>query len=147
ADDTDAAKHHYKLTLTKIGRLIPREINADFFEEAFPGAGIKDEEAFKARIKQELEKETLRLSNDRLQNDIFETLVHGTAIELPGEFLKSWLKKGSENEKTDEEVEKEFPSFDHQLRWTLISDKLIKDNDIQVSYDEVMADIKAKVSA
>lgn len=147
ADDTEAAQSFYKLTLTKIGRLIPRELDEAFFAEAFPGAEIKDEAAFKERVRQELEKETDRLAKDRIQNELFETLVHETPLDLPVDFLKVWLRRGSETEKTEEEVEKEFPSFDHQLRWTLISDKLIRDYGIKVSYEEVMEDIKGKVMA
>ncbi|PSK93900.1 trigger factor [Taibaiella chishuiensis] len=147
AADTEAANCYYLLTLTKIGRLIPRELNADFFAEAFPNADVTDEAAFRERVKQELEKETERIAKERIQNELFETLVHETPIELPVTFLKAWMKKGGEQVKSDEEVEKEFPSFDHQLRWTLISDKLVRENEIQVSYDEVMEDIKAKVMA
>lgn len=147
ADDQEAAQGYYKLTLTKIGRLIPREMDEAFYAEAFPGAEIKDEAAFKEKVKQELEKETERIAKDRIQNEIFETLVHETPLELPVDFLKVWLKRGGEQEKTAEEVEQEFPSFDHQLRWTLISDKLIRDNDIKVSFEEVMDDIKSKVMA
>ncbi|MFT4062901.1 MAG: trigger factor [Edaphocola sp.] len=147
ANGIDEANNYYKLTLTKIGKLIPRELNEDFYAEAFPGADIKDEAGFRERVKQELEKETNRIANDRLQNEIFETLVHETPINLPVDFLKTWMKRGGEEVKTDEEVEKEFGSFDHQLRWTLISDKLVREYGIKVGYEEVMADIKAKVLA
>ncbi len=147
ADAPEAAQDYYKLTLTKIGRLIPREMNEEFYAEAFPGAEIKDEATFKERVSQELEKETERIAKDRIQNEIFETLVHETPLQLPVDFLKIWLRKGGEQEKTAEEVEQEFPSFDHQLRWTLISDKLIRDYGIQVSFDEVMSDVKSKVMA
>ncbi|OJU78023.1 MAG: hypothetical protein BGO09_02235 [Bacteroidetes bacterium 47-18] len=132
-------------TLTKVGRLIPRELNESLFEEAFPGQGITTEEAFRDLLKQEIGKEGARLTNEKLQNEIFETLVHETKIELPVAFLKSWIKRSGEQIKTDEEVEKEYPSFEHQLIWTLISDKLIKEYDIKVSMDEVLADIKTKV--
>ncbi len=108
AADAEAANSNYLLTLTKIGRLIPRELNADFFEEAFPNADVKDEAAFRERVKQELEKETERIAKERIQNELFETLVHETPIELPVTFLKAWMKKGGEQTKSDEEVEKEF---------------------------------------
>jgi trigger factor len=147
ANEPEAANDYYKLTLTKIGRLIPREMNEEFYAEAFPGADIKDEAGFKARVSQELEKETERIAKDRIQNEIFEMLVHETPLDLPVDFLKLWLKRGGEKEKTAEEVEQEYPSFDHQLRWTLISDKLIRDYGIQVSFEEVMADVKSKVMA
>ena len=39
--------------------------------------------------------------------------------------------------KTDEEIEKEFPAFLNQLKWTLISDKIVQDNTIQVQPDEI----------
>ena len=42
-------------------------------------------------------------------------------------------------------MEKEFPSFDHQLRWTLISDKLIQESGINVTIEDVKEDIKGRV--
>src|SRR5690554_3657194 len=145
SEDKEAQNAFYKLTLTKVGYLVIPELNEEFFEQVFPNAGITDEEGFKAKLKEEIIKETNRLSIDRLQNDLFETLVHHTEMEFPVDFLKNWLKKGQEEEKTDEEVEKEFPSFEHQLRWTLISDKLVKEFDIQVSIDEVKEVVTQKV--
>lgn len=146
-ESQEAADAYYKLTLTKVGRLEPRDLNEEFFEEVFPGQGIKDEEAFKARIKEEMSKETDRIGTDRLQNEVFEMLVHGTEIDLPTDFLKTWLKKGQEKEKTDEEVENEWSSFEHQLRWTLISDKLVNDYKVEVSLEEVKEEMKTRVVA
>ncbi len=146
-ESQEAADAFYKLTLTKVGRLEARDLNEEFFEEVFPGQGIKDEDAFKARIKEEMGKEINRIGNDRLQNEIFEMLVHGTDIELPVDFLKTWLKKGQEKEKTDEEVTSEWPSFEHQLRWTLISDKLVNDYKVEVSLEDVKAEMKNRVMA
>lgn len=135
----------FKLTLTKTGRLLPSEKNAEFFAKVFPNEEIKDDAQFDARLKEELGKEALRVSKERLENDLYETLVHETKMELPVGFLKNWLKRGGDKMKTDEEVNQEFPSFDHQLRWTLISDKLIKDLGIEVSEEEVMSDLKGKI--
>jgi trigger factor len=146
ATSEEAKSASYKLVLTKVGRLIPRELNEDFYAEVFTNGDVKDEATFRERIREELKKQTARLGIDRLQNEIFETLVHETPIELPVAFLKNWLKKGGEKEKTDEEVEAEYSSFDHQLRWTLISDKLVREYKIEVKYDEVMADIRNRVA-
>jgi trigger factor len=144
-EDKAAQEGYYKLTLKKAGTLVPRELNEEFFNEIFPNAEVKDEAAFKAKLKEELEKETERIASEQLQNTLFETLVHETPMKLPVDFLKNWMKRSGEKEKADEEVEAEFPDFDHQLRWTLISDKLVKDLGLEVSMDEVMKDIKTKV--
>lgn len=71
--------------------------------------------------------------------------MHETPIDLPKDFLKRWLQVGGEKPKTAEEAEKEFPSFDHQLRWTLISDKLVKENKLEVSFEELKENAKQKV--
>lgn len=131
--------------LTKIGRIQPKEIGPELFNDVFQGKDIQDEATFRALLKEEIGKEGARLTNEKLQNDIFEALVHETEIELPTDFLKAWIKRGGEETKTDEEVAAEYPAFEHQLRWTLISDKLIKEYGINVTMDEVLADLKAKV--
>jgi len=144
-ENPEAAGQPYKLTLAKIKTLIPEEMNAEFFAKVFPQDFISTEEEFRNRLRSELSEQFDRISRDRLQNEIYEMLVHNTPIQLPADFLKRWLKEGQEKKKTDAEVEKEFPSLEHQLRWTLISDKLISENDIQVSFDEVKEDIKGRV--
>lgn len=132
-------------TLTKVGRMIPRAIDESLFNDVFPGQEVKTEAEFREKLKAEIGKEGARLTTEKLQNDIFETLVHETKMELPTQFLKNWIKRGGESVKTDEEVEKEYPSFEHQLIWTLVSDKLIKKYEINVTMDEIMDDLKAKV--
>jgi trigger factor len=143
----EAANNYYKFTITKVGLLMPHELNAELFAQVFQNAEVKDEAEFKSKIKEELSREFERISNDRLHNEIFELLVHNTPLQLPVPFLKRWMKEGGEKPKSETEVETEFGSFEHQLRWTLISDKLIIDNNIQVGEEEVMNDIKNKVLA
>lgn len=143
----EAAEQYYKMTITKVGLLVPRELDAELFAQVFPNDEVKDEADFKERIKKELSREYERVTRDRLHNEIYELLVHQTPIQLPDSFLKRWLKEGGEKPKPTAEVEREFPSFVHQLLWTLISDKLIIDNEISVSKEEVNADIKSRVLA
>jgi trigger factor len=70
---------------------------------------------------------------------LYHVLLEHTSIDFPAEFLKRWLKtQGQEGQqKTDEEVALEFPSFLNQLKWTLITDKLSSENDIKVEQDDL----------
>ncbi|MCB0700562.1 MAG: trigger factor [Chitinophagales bacterium] len=140
-------EQHYKMTITKVGTLKPHDLNEELFSQVFPNAEVKDVEAFRELLRSELGKEYDRMTKERLQNEMYELLVHSTDINLPVGFLKRWMQEGGDQPKTDVQVEQEFPSFDHQLRWTLISDKLIIDNNIEVSRDEVLDSIKGQVAA
>lgn len=137
----------FTVNVTKVAALEPRAMDETFYNDVFPGAAIKDEAGFRAELKKAMAEQLLRYSNERLQNEIFETLVHTTDVNLPESFLKYWLKSGGEKQKTDEEVNQEWSSFNHQLKWTLISDQLIGKYGIQVPYEEVIQDIKNRVSA
>lgn len=144
------AKHgdeaaNFKLTVTKVAMMRPAELDASLFMQVFPNADIASSEDFTAKMRTELEREYDNVGMRRLHDEIFEMLVHSTPVELPVNFLKRWMKDGMDKPKTEEEVEKEYPAMDHQLRWELISGKLMQENNIQVSYDEVMLDIKKNV--
>ena len=143
----EAAEGYFKLTITKVGMLIPADLNVELFTQVFPNDAMTTEAEFKERIRTELSKEYVRISNERLQNEMYELLVHSTPVPLPESFLKRWMREGGEKRKSAEEVENEYPSFVHQLLWTLISDKIIIDNKIEVSLEEVNSDIKTRVLA
>lgn len=143
----DAANNYYKLTITKVGHLIPADLNQELYAQVFQNVEVKDEADFREKIKAELQREFDRIASERLQNEIFELLVHNTNITLPVPFLKRWMREGGEKPKSAQAVDDEFGSFEHQLRWQLISDKLMGENQISVSRQEVEADIKVRVLA
>ena len=70
-----------------------------------------------------------------------------TPVEFPEEFLKKWMQRGGEKEKSAEEVEAEFPTFTNQLKWTLISDKIIQENNMEVTQEELRDICKKEIHA
>lgn len=143
----EAADQYYKLTITKVGLLIPQKLGPELYDQVFPNQEVKDELTFRDKLRHELGREFDRIATERLQNEIYELLVHNTDIHLPVAFLKRWMREGGEKRKSAEEVEHEYGSFEHQLRWQLISDKLMQENDINVTVEEVNRDIKVRVLA
>jgi trigger factor len=134
-----ATDKYFKLKITKIGLVEPRELNEEFFNQLFQGQEIKTEEDFKNKVKSELEKQWDAETRNQLQHSIYHLLLDHTQISFPEEFLRHWLKTQGENNqpKSSEQVEHEFPTFINQLKWTLISDKLIHENNIQVQQDDI----------
>ncbi len=144
-DDKEAVKKYFKLTIVKIGLVEKRELNADFFAEVFPGAEITTEEAFRTKLKEEIEQYWASQSRNQLHDQLYHYLLDETPMEFPATFLKRWLQTGGEKPKTAEEAEAEFPFFSNQLKWTLISDKIIKDNSLNVAADDLKASMRAEV--
>jgi trigger factor len=58
-------------------------------------------------------------------------------MDFPTDFLKRWLQSGGEKQRTAEEAEKEYPVFQDQLKWTLISTQLIADHKIEVVAEDL----------
>jgi trigger factor len=130
---------HFKLEITKVGLVEPRELNEEFFAQLFPKDEIKTEADFREKIKGELEAQWDGESRNQLQHQIYHILLDHTQIDFPSDFLKRWLKtQGQEGQqKTDEEVALEFPTFINQLKWTLITDKLARENEIKVEQEDL----------
>ena len=130
----------FRMTITKIGHVEPRELNEEFFKQLFPNEEVTTESAFRERIKGELEKQWEAESRNQLQHTLYHVLLDHTKVEFPAEFLKRWLKsQGNEDKsaKTDEEVTAEMPQFLNQLKWTLITEKIATENDLSVGADEI----------
>jgi trigger factor len=134
-----ATGRNFKLKITKIGLIEPRELNEEFFAQLFPNQEVKTVEDFRGKIKEELEKQWDAESKNQLQHNLYHLLLDHTHVDFPTEFLKRWLKTQGENKevKTDEEVENEFPQFVNQLKWTLITEKLMEQSNIKVDPDEI----------
>jgi len=129
------------ITLKKIYRLNKAELNEEFFNTVFPGKEITTLDAFKEAIKIELEKVYERETARKTNTDIRDYLVQHTAMEFPMEFLRKWIKSVNKEPLTDEALEQGFDSFVNDLKWTLIKNKIIIDNSLQVNE----ADVKSKI--
>lgn len=150
-DDPIAADKTFKIELTKVGLLEKRELNEEFFNQLYPEQSVVTEADFRGKIKEEIGAYWNSQANNQIQDQVYHELLDHTSIEVPATFLKKWIKTqadpstGAQGAKTDEEVEAEFPKFLNQLKWTLISDKIVQDNAIQVSPDEIKAFAKQQL--
>lgn len=143
-DDPASQEKFFKMSITKIGLVEKKELNEEFFNQVFPGKDIKTEEDFRKVLGEEIQKQWDIASHNQLQDQIYHALID-TPIEFPETFLKHWMEKNEESKKTKEEVEAEYPHFIQQLKWTLISDKIIKDQQLTVTADDMRKGMKEEV--
>lgn len=145
-EETEAAdlKSNFKLTVKNINRLEEGDLNQEFFDKLFGEGVVTTEEGFREKITEELETMMKQDAERKLQNDIYNYSLSKVDFNLPDEFLKRWLK--ATNEKlTEEELEGGYADFAKNLKWTLIENKLIKEANIDIKYDEVFGYAKASL--
>ncbi|MDB5193187.1 MAG: tig [Segetibacter sp.] len=136
-DDEEAANKYFKVNIGKVGLVERAEMNEDFFKLAFPTREITDEAGLREAVKADIQLQWDAQSRNQLHDQIYHQLVDHTPIEFPEEFLKRWMQKGGEEEKSAEEAEKEYPSFANSLKWTLITTELSTKYDVNVEMSEV----------
>ena len=144
-NDETAATKYFQLTILSIGFAEKREMNEAFFKEVFPNEEVATEADFRTKLKNEIEQYWESQSRNQLHDQLYHYLLAETKMDFPDEFLKRWLQVGGEPRKTKEEAEAEFPVFSNQLKWTLISDKIIKENNLDVSAEELKDSMKTEV--
>ena len=144
-NDKEAAEKFFKLDLVKIGLIEKRELNEEFFNEVFPGKNITTETALRAELQDEISKYWDAQSRNQLHDQLYHLLLDKTAMQFPESFLKKWLQTGGDTPKTAEQAEAEFPGFSNQLKWTLISDRIITDNKLEVTEEELRNYMKEEV--
>jgi trigger factor len=143
-ENPSSLEKYFKMNITKIGLVQKKELNEEFFKQVFPAKDLKTEEDFRNAIEEEIQKQWDAAAHNQVQDQIYHILME-TPLEFPVAFLKRWLEIGTEKQKTIEEVEAEFPQFEDQLKWTLISDKIIKENNLEVSEEELRNNMKKEI--
>jgi FKBP-type peptidyl-prolyl cis-trans isomerase (trigger factor) len=113
------------------------ELNEEFFKTAYPGKDIKTEEELREELKKEIEGYWEGQSRNQMQHEVYHRLLDHSEISFPENFLKRWMENNTEQPKSKEEVEKEYPNFMNQLKWTLINDRIGADQKLDVTADDI----------
>jgi trigger factor len=128
----------FTFTIKDISHIAPAEINQTLFDNIYGKDVVTSEEGFVERVKSELHNRMVEECEYRFTLDVRHTLMSHATIELPEAFLKRWLLKTSEENTTEEEVEKAFPSFAEKLRWELIEDFIRREGNLELQERDLL---------
>ena len=126
-----------KFTITEINERVPADLNQELFDKLFGKDAISSEDELKNRLKEDAEKQFEQQSDQKLLNDVTERLIETIKFDLPAEFLKKWIKHTGEKPLTEEEAKDEYEKSEKGLRYQLIEGKIIKENEIEIKFDEL----------
>ena len=132
----------YTFTITQIRKFAEPEMNEEFFKLAFPAGDVTTAAQFDAKIDEQVRTELAKETDFKFTADLRKYLLEKTSLTLPEEFLKNWLYNVNEGKFSMEEIEKEFPQFLDMIRWDMIRRKVMKDNNLEITQDDVKAEAK-----
>ena len=136
----------FRMTVKTVKTFKPAELNQDTYDRIFGEGEVKSEDEFDKKIADRLAAEYAQESEFRFSRDAREYLVNKAAISLPEKFLKRWITVTNEGKFTQEEIDREFPSFLNDFRWQMVRGFLAEKYDVKVEEDDMFSAAKAFAS-
>ena len=136
----------FTLTVKNVNRLEESDLNQEFFDKLFPAGEVTTEEDFNAKVKEEVENLFQQNADQKLRNDMYTYGMDKVEVAFPETFLKKWLKATNPNI-NEQELEEGFADFLSNLKWTIIENRLVTANNLEVKYDEVVNLAKERIYA
>ena len=123
------------------------ELDQELFDKLFGEGVVTSKKELEGKIKEDAERQFEQQSDQKLLNDVIESLIENTKFDLPSEFLQRWIQSSGEKALTEEEAKAEFERSEKGLRYQLIEGKLRAENNLQVTFEELKDHSKQMIRA
>jgi trigger factor len=138
-EEAENISGNFSFTIEEVLRFEKAELTPELFGKIYgEESGITTVEEFKAKVKSEIEESFVYSSDYKFSIDSRDALVKKIQFDLPEAFLKRWIKVTNEK-MTMEQIDADFDHFMLDLKWQLIKDKIVKDNELKVTEEDVHA--------
>lgn len=143
--------HTFKLEITAVEEHILPEVNDEFAQTVDPD--VEDLDALKKKVREEIETYWTRQSDSRLEEEIADFFIDKLKdISLPKSVVEEQAKNiyedikkryPSDNEMDEKAVIENYSdTAEKSLKWQLVKNKIVKDNDIKVEDEDIDAKIE-----
>ncbi len=145
SEDFNGLNIEITATITALQNREKAEMNQELFDKLFGPGVISSVTELKDRIKIDAEKQFAQQSDQKLLNDVIESLIDNTKFKLPADFLKRWMQQSGEKPLSAKEATVEYDKSEKGIRYQLIEGKLIEDYGLQVKFEEIQAYAKDRI--
>lgn len=136
-DDAHGLDIEVSLKIEAVNKREMAELDQELFDKLFGEGKVTSEEELKEKIKEDAEGQFAQQSDQKLLNDVVESLIENTKFNLPSEFLQRWIAKTGEIRLSEEDAKAEFERSEKGLRYQLIEGKIRAENKLQVTFEEL----------
>ena len=140
--EKDDVKNHegdFTYQITEISRFTKAEVNQQLFDQVFGEGTVKDEQAFRQKISDQIGQQFKADSDYKFLQDVRAHMEKKVGkLEFPEALLKRIMKQNNRERKdVDEYVEKNFELSIKELAWHLIKEQLVAAQGIKVEDDDL----------
>jgi trigger factor len=136
-EEVAAHSGDFTFTISEISRYKEAELGQELFDKIYEPGSVTSEEAFRGKIKENVAQQMAPESDYKFILDAKQALEEKAKdIQFPDEFLKRWLLT-SDEKRTAESVEADYPKILNDLKFHLIKEQIVKDNNIEISRDAI----------
>ena len=136
-DKIDQINGNISIDIKEINERVPAELNQIFFNKLYEPGSVKSENDFKNKISDGLKNQFKPQSDQKLLNDISDTLIDKTKFKLPEAFLKKWMQFSNKKDINENDSEEEFKRSEKGIRYQIIESKIINENKLELNSDEL----------
>lgn len=136
-DDVHGLNIKVSFTIEEITEIELADLDQELFDKLFADGSVKSVIELRERIRKDAQGQFQQQADQQLLNAITEYLIENTKFDLPAEFLQKWLATAGEKELSKEEAAEEYSKSEKGLRYQLIQEKILSDNNIKIDYAEL----------
>jgi trigger factor len=136
-DDVHGLEIDVDFKIEEITMSEPAELNQELFDKLFGPGNVSSVDEIKAKIKEDAEKQFATQADQKFLNDVTESLLSNTKFDLPSTFLKKWIQTAGQVPLTPQQAEEEFAKSENGLRYQLIEGKIMSQNNLQITFEDL----------
>lgn len=136
-EEVAAITANFQFQVEEVKHMEEAPIDQELFDKIVGKDTVKNEKEFRAKVAEDMAKAFVNDSDRLFQKSATTVLLNKLDLSLPDEFLKKWIIASNDKPITPEQLESEYDAYANQLKWQLVENKIIQDNDLKVEIDEV----------
>lgn len=127
----------FSFEIKEVTRHKGAELNSELFDKVFGEGVVSSEEEFKGKIREALLEQFTPQGDFKFLTDTRELLVEKAGeLAFPEELLKRWLLVANDKN-TKEKVDEDYPQIIEDLKYHLIKEALVKENNLKVEDGDI----------
>jgi trigger factor len=136
-EEIQNVKSDFNYVIDTVNKIEPADLNTEFFDKIYGEGVVTDEAGFMEKIREQIAGFYAQDTDFKLKHDLEDHFLEELNLKLPDTFLKKWLTTSIEKPLTEEQLDKEYPSYARAMKLRLIENKIFQSQQMKISQEEI----------